>query len=153
MASSGRFFVALLSLLLISSNSYAGDTAKDILELYSGFYNAQNRRNIDEVGAQLLDSSQFLWVSDGKSIWGRTATLERMSQFQGAEVWRVEPDLKTAKVVEVTDSSAFLHLKLDLVIGATAKPDTIGFLVSALCVKTNKGWKIAALFTTTAKPE
>jgi len=153
MTSSGRLMIVLLSLFLVSANAYGREAANEILDLYTQFYNAQNKRDIAGIGAKLLDSNDFLWVSDGKSVWGRKATLERMSQFQGAEVWRVEPNLATARVVEVTESTAFLHLTLDLVIGAAAKPDRLAFLVSALCVKTAQGWKIAALFTTTPKSQ
>ena len=125
----------------------------EVLALYNRFLTAQNARNLAEVGAQFIDGPEFLWVSDGKSIWGRAATLERMSSFQGAEVWRVEPALAGARVVEVNEGSAYLHLTLVLVIGAAAKPDRVTFLVSMLGVRTAKGWKIAALFTTTANPE
>lgn len=158
MTVSSRLLATLLSMLVCSivlppTGCRAETAAADVRNLYRHFFEAQNRHNIDDVGAQLLDSPDFLWVSDGKSIWGRAATLERMSGFQKSEVWRVEPDLASSKVVDVTDTSAFLHLRLDLVIGAAVKPDRLRFLVSALCVKTGQGWKIAALFTTTAKPE
>jgi len=152
MAARIRCFLALLSLVFFSTNCLAAGNADEVRALYSRFYTAQNARNLDEVKAQFLDSPDFLWVSDGKSFWSREATLERMKMFQVNEVWRVEPDLKNAKVIEVSDTVAYLHLTLDLFIGSTAKPDRIGFLVSALCVKTAQGWKIAALFTTTAKP-
>ena len=147
-----RAFAFLLATMAFSPSSHAG-TPEEVLSLYSHFSSAQNARDLEKVGAQFLDSPDFLWVSDGKSFWGRKAVLERMSQFQGADVWRVEPALDKARVVEVSATSAFLHLPLDLVIGAAAKPDRISFLVSMLCVETAQGWKIAALFTTTAKPD
>ena len=127
--------------------------AEDVLALYQKFAAAQNQRNLEQVGSHFIDGPQFLWVSDGKSFWGRPAALERMGQFQGAEVWRVEPALDRARIVEVTPGSAYVHLPLDLVIGPAAKPDRITFLVSMLGVSTPQGWKIAALFTTTAKPD
>jgi hypothetical protein len=37
------------------------------------------------------------------------------------------------------------------VIGSAKAPDRLRFLVSMLCVRTPDGWRIAALFTTTAK--
>ena len=77
--------------------------------------------------------------------------LERMASFQQAEVWEVQPDLIRATVVPVGEGVAYLHLPLALVIGAKPNPDRIPFLVSVLCVETASGWRIAALFTTTAK--
>ena len=138
----------------LAAPSLAQAVAKDkVLALYNRFLTAQNARNLAEVGAQFIDGPDFLWVSDGKSIWGRAAALERMGKFQGAEVWRVEPALDTARVVEVNEGAAYLHLTLELIIGDAVKPDRITFLVSMLGVRMAKGWKIAALFTTTAKPE
>ncbi len=150
-----RFMRTLAIMLAVTMSPVAtrAGTPDEVLSLYKNFASAQNARNLSEIGAQFLDSPDFLWVSDGKSFWGRKAVLERMSLFQGAEVWRVEPGLDKARVIELNGTSAYLHLPLDLVIGTAAKPDRISFLVSMLGVKTAQGWKIAALFTTTAKPD
>src|SRR5262249_7531619 len=119
--------------------------------LYERFVAAQNRHDLVAVRALLLDSPRFLWVSDGMSVWGPQATIQRMSLFQEAEIWRVEPQLREAVGVEVRPRAAYLPLPLDLVIGKAAAPERIRFLVSVLCVETPVGWRIAALFTTTAK--
>lgn len=148
-----RFVCALVFLVLFPAGVFASGVSKEVRDLYSRFYTAQNARDLDQVVMLIADAPEFLWVSDGKSIWGRREAIERMKGFQQAAIWRVEPDLQGAKVVEVSGKTAYLHLKLDLVIGAVQTPDRLRFLVSALCVKTGQGWKIAALFTTTAKPE
>jgi ketosteroid isomerase-like protein len=142
----------LAALAVLSVPARAGPR-EDVSRLYSDFAAAQNARDLGRVRDVLLDSPRFLWVSDGKSIWGREATLERMGSFQKAEIWRVEPDLAKAVPVEVDADSAFLHLPLDLVIGAADKPDRLRFLVSVLGLRTPSGWRIAALFTTTEKPD
>jgi hypothetical protein len=100
----------------------------------------------------LLDSPDFLWVSDGKSVWGRDALIERMGRFQTLEVWRVEPLIDRARVVEVAPGVAYLHMPLDLHLGSKAEPSITRFLVSILCRKTDAGWRIAALFTTLDNP-
>ena len=148
-----QIIIAALSIGLLSENCKATDTSKEIRDLYTKFYTAQNARDLDKVALEIAAAPEFLWVSDGKSIWGRQVAIERMRTFQQAEVWRVDPNLQAAKVVEASKKTAYLHLPLDLVIGTAASPDRIHFLVSALCVKTTQGWKIAALFTTTAKPD
>jgi ketosteroid isomerase-like protein len=128
------------------------DTAADVRALYAQFVAAQNERDLPRVEALLLDSPTFLWVSDGMSVWSRQATIERMATFQQSEIWHVTPDLAQGVVVELTDTTAFLNLPLELAIGSTNPgPDKIPFLVSVLCLKTAQGWRIAALFTTTAK--
>jgi uncharacterized protein (TIGR02246 family) len=148
-----RFCICLALLGAFAAQSAGAAVPDDIRALYQRFYTAQNAHDLKAVGESLWDSPDFLWVSDGKSIWGRDKTLQRMGNFQSADVWRAEPNLQDARVVEVNDGTAYLHLTLDLVIGAKDKPDRFPFLVSMLCARTNEGWKIMALFTTTPKPE
>ena len=121
--------------------------------LYRAFAAAQNLRDLGEVRELLLDSPQFLWVSDGKSIWGREAVMHRMALFQEARIWHVEPELDKAVAVPVDDNAAYLHLPLELSLAfSEAEPERLHFLVSVLCVKSAVGWRIAALFTTTENP-
>jgi SnoaL-like protein len=146
----GRLMAALVLLggLLLAPPA-AADPAGEARALYQRFAAAQNDGDLAAVEGVLLDSPRFLWVSDGMSIWGREATLERMALFQKAEIWHVEPDLATAVAVPIDDRSAFLHLPLTLAIGSRAHGiDRVKFLVSVLCVETREGWRIAALFTT-----
>ena len=145
--------VSTLAALLVLAAPARADPREDISRLYADFVAAQNAHDLSRVRETLLNSPRFLWVSDGKSIWGREATLERMGSFQQAETWRVEPIVGKAVPVEVGADAAFLHLPLDLVIGAAEKPDRLRFLVSVLGVRTPAGWRIAALFTTTDKSD
>jgi hypothetical protein len=126
--------------------------AEEVQALYGRFLAAQNARDLARVRAVLWDSPQFLWVSDGMSVWGADALVRRMIGFQEAPVWHVDPDLAQAMLVEVGEKAAYLHLPLVLTIGSETKPDRLRFLVSVLGVDTVQGWRIAALFTTTEKP-
>ena len=128
------------------------DTRSEVLAAYGRFAAAQNALDLGRVRETLLDSPDFLWVSDGKSIWGREALIERMGRFQALEVWRVEPLLDRARVVEVAPDVAYLHMPLDLHLGTRKEPTVTRFLVSILCRRTAEGWRIAALFTTIDNP-
>ncbi|MGL5115951.1 MAG: nuclear transport factor 2 family protein [Beijerinckiaceae bacterium] len=128
------------------------DVRDEILATYDRFVMAQNARDLARVREVLLDDPRFLWVSDGKSVWGRDALVARMSAFQKLEVWRVEPLLARAEVVEVSSDVAYLHMPLDLFLGTKEAPSTTRFLVSILCRRTPQGWRIAALFTTLDNP-
>lgn len=146
--------VALVAALLAATalgQTAAADQQDSLRALYGQFLQAQNARDLAAVRATLLDSDRFLWVSDGRSIWGPDALVERMSLFQQAPIWRVVPDLDQAVAVPVSDRSAFLHLPLVLEIGREQQPSQLRFLVSVLGVETPAGWRIAALFTTEDK--
>jgi ketosteroid isomerase-like protein len=142
--------IALLAAALIPIAR--ADTADELRAIYGEFATAQNARDLEKVGALLLDSPKFLWVSDGKAIWGREAVLRRMASFQGAETWHNDADLQHSVAVEASENTAFLHLPVQLMIGSEASPGKFRFLVSVLCVRTALGWRIAALFTTTENP-
>ena len=122
---------------------------EEVRAAYETFVGAQNARDIAGVRALLLDSPQFLWVSNGQSFWGRETMIARMMEFQRAEVWRAKPDLERATFVEVSPLVAYLHMPLTLAVGSAARGVAeTNFLVSALFVRTGEGWRISALFTT-----
>lgn len=132
-----------------SRDEAAEDT---ILATYRAFVDAQNARDLAAVGAFFIDGPDFLWVSDGRPYWGRAATVERMGLFQGAEVWRVIPDLDEARVVMLTEDVAMLHFDLVLAIGRADAPARVPFRVSILFVdRGDDGWRIASLLTTEDK--
>jgi uncharacterized protein (TIGR02246 family) len=142
---------AILSLGLSAGAAFAG-TADEIRATYLRFAEAQNAHDPARIGTFFTDSPDFLWVSDGKSFWGREAVLARMGNFQKSAVWRVEPDLAASTVVELDATTALLHMPLTLMIGSTEAPDRLRFLVSILFVHQAADWQIAALLTTTEKP-
>lgn len=126
--------------------------SQDILAAYQRFVSAQNDRDLTRVKAEFLDTPDFLWVSDGKSIWTREAVLERMSRFQQLEVWHANPLLGEARIVSLGPDVAYLHMPLDLTLGTKASPSITRFLVSIVFKRIASGWKIAALFTTLDTP-
>ena len=128
-----------LTLSFIAAPALRADTAQDVRAVYEQFAAAQNARDLAKVRTFLVDSPKFLWVSDGMSFWGPDALVKRMAEFQLAEVWRVDPDLADAAIVEAGDGAAYIHMPLTLTIGLKAKPDVIHFLVSILCVKQAEG--------------
>jgi ketosteroid isomerase-like protein len=125
-----------------------------VLRTYLAFAAAQNAGDLEAVRSMFTEVPRFLWVSDGISVWGRDAAIERMALFRQSEIWQVTPDLKHATAVELGSDAAYLHLPLELVIGnRDPGPDHLQFLVSVLCMRigAHKRWKIAALLTTTRK--
>jgi hypothetical protein len=126
----------------------------DLVETYRRFVTAQNAGDLETVRGLFTQTPRFLWVSDGQSIWGRDAAIERMSVFRQSEVWHVTPDLETAVTVPLDERTAYLHLSLVLAIGSKSPgPDHLPFLVSMLGHRESAAepFGIAALFTTTRK--
>ena len=139
--------LAALAFLAATIPAHAGTDA-EVRATYHAFVAAQNARDPVRIGAFFIDGPEFLWVSDGRSVWGRDAVLARMAGFQKAPVWRVEPDLEAARVIELAPESALLHLPLALVIGPAEAANRLEFLVSIQFVNRAGDWKIAALLTT-----
>jgi uncharacterized protein (TIGR02246 family) len=146
-----KIIVLALAVTVLFAGSAVAEPTDEVRALYEQFVVAQNARDLDRVSALFLSSPQFLWVSDGMSIWGRDATLKRMSLFQQADVWHAEPNLSKSVAIAIDSHAALLHLPLVLTIGPKDRPEKFGFLVTVLGVETVEGWRIAGLFTTTDK--
>ena len=111
------------TLAAMTSSEVRATPTDQVRAIYGRFLAAQNARDLQQVRSMLWNSPKFLWVSDGNSVWGADALVERMGQFQQAEIWHVESDLAKAVPVELSDTTAYLHLPLVLTIGSSAKPD------------------------------
>jgi uncharacterized protein (TIGR02246 family) len=141
-----RKILAVVSGIMLASPAIA-DPQQEIRDLYKAFVTAQNRHDIDAVRQVLSDRPDFLWISDGRPVWGREAMLDRMAAFQNAEVWRVEPEYDASQVILLDDDTAVFHLPLLLVIGTKADPSELKWLVEVICQKEAEGWRIAGLYT------
>lgn len=141
-----RHLIALAMALTLSGPAFAGPD-EEVRALYDSFAAAQNARDLDGVRAVLSDSPDFLWISDGRPVWGRDAMLERMAGFQKAPVWRVEPEYDAARVILLDADTAVYHIPLVLVLGSAENPARLKWLVEVLCQKEAAGWRIAGLFT------
>jgi len=142
-----RYILSLLIAGFFSIDVAKASVESDVLALYSKFVSAQNNRDLPAVKEFLSGRPDFLWISDGKPFWGRDTMIERMASFQKAEVWKVEPEYASAKVVEAGPDTAYLHMPLVLVIGSKERHDRLKWLVEALCERTKDGWRILGLFT------
>jgi ketosteroid isomerase-like protein len=144
-----RLFVAAAGLALTLTGAAHADPAAEARALYDRFVMAENASDFDAVRSVLLDSPRFLWVTNGLSIWGSGEAIRRMADYHTAEIWHILREAARAIAVTVNAETSFLHVPLELAIGPKADgADHFHFLVSALCVATPQGWRIAALFTT-----
>jgi ketosteroid isomerase-like protein len=155
-------FAAGLSLLIaigivaayvlpVAAGSEQNQLETEIRAVYGEFMDAQNARNLDRVGSFFIDGPDFLWVSDGRSVWGQEATLERMGSFQKAAIWKVHPELELARIIGLGPESAMMHFPLVLEIGAGSHPQQIGISGECSVCPAREDWRIASLLTTGRK--
>ena len=142
-----KFGRLTLALWMAAANPAFADPQQEVRDLYTAFVTAQNAHDIDAVRQLLSDRPDFLWISDGRPVWGREAMLERMASFQQSEVWRVEPDYAASQVILLDQDTAVFHLPLLLVLGTKADPARLKWLVEVICQKEAAGWRIAGLYT------
>jgi ketosteroid isomerase-like protein len=143
---------ALVGLPGLAATAARAEPLEEVRETYRRFVAAQNARDIPAVRSFLLDSPDYLWISDGRAYWGPDAMLARFGGFQALEIWQARPGFAAMRAVAVSEDVAFLHFPLELVVGAREAPNHYHFLIDALFRRTALGWRIAALFTTDAKP-
>ena len=137
----------ILPLLLALATPVHADQQQEIRALYGAFVTAQNAHDIDAVRPLLSARPDFLWITDGRPVWGREAMLDRMAEFQKAEVWQVVPEYDASQVILLDDDSAVFHLPLLLIVGSKAKPAQLPWLVEVICQKEPDGWRIVGLHT------
>lgn len=86
MRASTLLAASAVTMALATPAAAAAGEAVEIRAKYRNFVAAQNARDLKTVGASFVDGPNFLWVSDGRSFWGREGLLARMGRFQLAEV-------------------------------------------------------------------
>ena len=60
------------------------------------------------VGALLLGSPDFLWVTRGAPVWGQDAALKRFAALYEA-TWQLDPELTSLKVIMIGEGGASLR--------------------------------------------
>jgi ketosteroid isomerase-like protein len=119
----------------------------EAVALYARFVAAQNAHDFEGVRA-ILVGEEFLWVSNGLTLRGPDAMIARLMRFHRNEVWRIDPDAIRLGSIGVTADVALVHVPLVLTVGPRAEPQRFHILVTAVCVRREAGWRIAALLTT-----
>lgn len=138
--------LATLAMLSILSSGHAlAGTEDDVKAAFDRFVAAQNAHDISAVREVLLDSPNFLWITQGSPIWGRDAALKRFETlYQGT--WKLSPDTAKLKVVLLNDTAAQLFVPIMFNIGPPGLPaPNAPFLMNQTLVKTAAGWRVASI--------
>ena len=123
----------------------AGRVETEVKALFRKFMAAQNGHDIAAVADIILDSPDFLWITEGAAVWGRDAALLRFKEkYRGT--WVLEPQYEKIRVISHSDNVAQLFVPAVFKIAPptqTAQPQS--FLVTQLYLMTASGWKISTI--------
>ncbi len=137
--------MAVLFVLLLSVSGASAGPQEEVRAAFDQFVRAQNAHDVAAVGALLLDSPSFLWITRGMPIWGRAAALQRFETlYKGT--WRLEPKTDELRIAMLRDDVAELYVPIMFTIGpADQTPTPTRFLMNQVLVKTPGGWKVASI--------
>lgn len=149
-----RRSITILVLLSVLAGSLETQAAPDdeIRSAVERFVAAQNAHDLAAVGDLLWDSPDFLWITRGTAVWGRSAALKRFETlYQGT--WRLEPVMADLKIMSLGDRAAQIHVPIVFTIGAPNRPpQQTRFLMNQTLVKTTQGWKVSSILPIAAAP-
>jgi ketosteroid isomerase-like protein len=137
--------VLALALALAAAPVRAAAVAAEVRATFEKFVAAQNAHDPAAVGALLMDSESFLWITRGNAVWGRAQAVERFkSLYEGT--WKLEPDMKGFKVVASNDTMAEIFVPVHFTIGPKGEPaQKTPFYMIQVLRKEAGGWKIASI--------
>lgn len=140
-----RSLLTLLALGAIALPSLAATSEEELRSVFDKFVVAQNAHDVKAVEALLLDSPQFLWITRGTPIWGRTDALKRFESLY-AGTWHLEADTEAFRVVLMQPSAAQIFVPINFSVGAPGQAAQSSlFLMNQVLVKTETGWKISSI--------
>ena len=145
-----RPLVLLASLTAVSA--WAAPPEDDARATFDRFVAAQNAHDLKAVEALLLDSPQFLWITRGTPVWGRSEALKRFEALY-AGTWHLEPESAAFRVVFAQPQVAELFVPIVFSIGPAGQPaQETRFLMNQVLVKSDSGWKIASILPILVPP-
>ncbi|GGC58104.1 hypothetical protein GCM10011504_40460 [Siccirubricoccus deserti] len=114
--------------------------------LFERFVAAQNAHDAAAVEALLWDSPDFLWITRGQAIWGRTAAMERFRALYTG-TWRLEPDMAQFRTMALGPGAAQLFVPVLFTIGAAGQPgQPARFLMNQTLRREGDGaWRMASI--------
>lgn len=137
--------VLVLTVLAFARVALAG-AGEEIKSEFDRFVAAQNAHDATAVKDLLQDSSDFLWITRGTSIWGREAAMKRFEVlYQGT--WKLDPRFGELRVVELSPTTALVSVPIVFTLGAPGQPaqPQPPTLWNGIYVKTAAGWKVASI--------
>lgn len=130
----------------------AQDPMEEIRKGFEAFVAAQNAHDPKALEPLLLDSGQFLWITKGSAIWGRSEALRRFEAlYQGT--WHLEPDYAAFRVVFTKGDAAQLFVPVRFTLGPAGQPpQEVSFLLNQTLVRSGGKWRVASILPIPVPP-
>lgn len=136
---------ALPALIAATPVAAAEEVQDEAKALFDRFVAAQNAHDAAAVEATLSDAPDFLWITNGRAIWGRAAAMERFRVlYEGT--WRLKPDMAQFRVVALGSSAAQIFAPVLLTVGHPGQSDQrMRFLLSQTLRREGDEWRVASI--------
>lgn len=112
---------------------------------FEQFIKAQNQHDLTALDNLLVDSSDFIWITKGQTIWGKKSALKRFETlYKGT--WSLEPDKSNLKIITLDQNSRQIYVPITFLIGESGQePKQIKFLMNMILVNKTGAWKVSAI--------
>jgi ketosteroid isomerase-like protein len=139
----GRAAALFAWAIIISTPAIAGPE-EDVRTAFNRFIAAQNAHDLQAVGDLLSRGPEFVWITRGSVIRGRTAALRRFDElYRGTWKLRLVGPIETFVIEPDTIQ---LIAPVNFTIGkADAAPVESRFILTQLWHRQRGGWRLASL--------
>ena len=143
-------FAALATIATLARASTMEDEVRAVFDKYIAIQNAHDLKGMRGL---LSDSPDMLWISRGKPIWGREATLKTLEErYKGT--WKIEVDKKELRVISVSRRVAQVYAPTQLSAGEPgAEPARNRLYINLVMVKKPDGWQIVSILPILVPPQ
>ncbi len=144
--------LAGLSLAVMVRVASAAPPEQELRATVERFVAAQNAHDLGEVRELLADSPDFLWITQGRVVWGRDAALARFETlYRGT--WKLEPVRSTFRVVALHADIAQTLVSVWYTIGAPGEPpQRTLFLLNQLWRRDHDHWRVTSILPIVVPP-
>jgi len=131
--------------LAVAVPCFAAKPEDELHAVFNKFIAAENAHDLKALEPLFLDSPDFLWITRGVPVFGRTEVLKQFQiLFQGT--WRLEPDPEVFRVVQLRGDMAHILVPVVFTIGGPGQQARQALIyVNQILVRVGGVWRIASI--------
>ncbi len=146
-------FLIVAALATIATLARASTMEDEVRAVFDKYIATQNAHDLKGMRGLLSDSPDMLWISRGKPIWGREATLKTLEErYKGT--WKIEVEKKELRVISVSRRVAQVYAPTQLSAGEPGtEPARNRLYINLVMVKKPDGWQIVSILPILVPPQ